>query len=129
MITGKKFVIIANISNTQNSTTGDRTKIVTDGKKIVAKVELVGVQTAQLGQTQGFKLDYSVEIARIQYNNEKYVYFDSNIYEIKSMSKAKQETKMLLNVQKLNDSEIKNAIEEWLQWYITKHQYWLCGIL
>lgn len=115
MITGKKFVVIANVETIQDKTTGDRIESVASGKKIAGKVELVGVQTAQLGQSQGFNLNYSIEVLRVHYNNEKYLYFDKNLYEIKSITKAKVETKMLLNVQKLNDTKTKIAIENWLK--------------
>jgi len=114
MTTGKKLVVIANVGSTADPTTGDRTKVVTKGKKIAGTVELVGVQTAQLGQSQGFNLAYSVEVLRAHYGNEKYLYFDENLYEIKSLTKAKQENQMLLNVQKLSDADIKEAIELWL---------------
>ena len=39
-----------------------------------ATVELVGVNTAQLGQVQGFRLTNSVEIDRVQYDGEKYLF-------------------------------------------------------
>lgn len=115
MITGKKFVIIANVDTVQDAGTGDRTTQVTSGKKIAAKVELVGIQTAQVGQSQGFNLVKSVEVLRVHYNEEKYLYFDSNLYVIRTMSKAKLETNMLLNVEKLDDAKIKKAIEDWLK--------------
>lgn len=114
MITGKKSIILANIDSTLDPETGDRLKVVKGAKKLVGTVELVGIHTAQLGQSQGFNLSYSVEVRRVQYNNEKYLYFDSCLYEIKSLSKAKSETQMLLNVQRLEDAGIKAAIERWL---------------
>ena len=114
MITGKKLYILANIGSEIDKDTGDRVKKVTSGKKLVNNVELVGINTAQLGQSQGFSLAFSVEIFRVFYTNEKYLYFDNNLYEIKSLSKAKEPTKMLLNVQKLQDADIKKAVEDWL---------------
>jgi hypothetical protein len=114
MITGKKLYALVNIGSEVDPLTGDRVKMVTSGKKLVDNVELVGVNTAQLGQSQGFNLAYSVEIYRAFYNNEKYLYFDNNLYEIKSLSKAKEPTKMLLNVQKLQDADIKKAVEDWI---------------
>lgn len=114
MITGKKLLVLANVESVQNSETGDRIKEVTKGKKLVNTVELVGVQTAQLGQAQGFNFNYSVEILRVQYSKEKYLYFDGDLYEIKSTGKAKEKTKMLLNVQQSGDAEIKQAIVRWL---------------
>lgn len=114
MITGVKYTVLANVESVQNAETGDRTKEVAKGKKLASIVELVGVQTAQLGQTQGFNLNYSVEILRVQYGKEKYLYFDGDLYEIKTTGKAKEKTKMLLNVQQSGDAEIKQAIERWL---------------
>ena len=114
MITGKKFLVLANVESVQNPETGDRTKEVTKGKKLVNTVELVGVQTAQLGQVQGFNFNYSVEVLRVQYGKEKYLYFDGDLYEIKSTGKASTKTKMLLHVQQSGDNEIKEAVERWL---------------
>nr|DAH53910.1 MAG TPA: hypothetical protein [Caudoviricetes sp.] len=114
MITGKKFFIIADVESVADAMNGDRTKRVKSAKKIIDTVEIVGVQTAQLGQVQGFNLAYSVEIFRVSYAGEKYLYFDGNLYEIKSMGKARFSNKMLLNVQKLDDAEIKAAVEEWM---------------
>ena len=114
MITGKKLIVLANIETAQGGGTADRIKRVTGGKKLIESVELVGVQTAQLGQAQGFNLALSVEVQRIHYDNEKYLYFSGRLYEIKSISKAKSPAKMLLNVQTFDDRETKSAIERWL---------------
>lgn len=114
MVSGKKLVVIADIESVVDKETGDRYKGVTSGKKLALSVELVGVQTAQLGQAQGVNLTYSVEIPRIQYNNEKYCFFDNQLYEISNTTKAKLPTNMLLNVAKLDDIDIENAIKEWL---------------
>ena len=114
MITGNKLYVLANIESVQDPDTGDRTKEVTSAKKLINNAELVGINTAQLGQQQGFNLAFSVKIYRVFYTNEKYLYFDGNLYEIKSLSKADIPTKMLLNVQRLDDADVKAAIERWL---------------
>lgn len=115
MLTGHKQVVLADIeAGTQNATTGDREKRVTRARVLAANVELVGVNTAQLGQVQGFNLSFSVEIPRIQYDSEKFLYFDDTLYEIKTLSKAKTAVNMLLNVQKSNDNEAAKAIKEWI---------------
>lgn len=114
MITGKKLVSIVNVGTTLDPVTGDRLKGVTDGRRLALTVELVGVQTAQLGQAQGFNLAYSVEVGRVYYNNEKYVYFDDELYEIKSTGKAKTAAKMLIHVQKLSDADIRAAVVRWI---------------
>ena len=107
MLTGIKKYILANVESVQNAENGDRTKRVTDA------MELVGIQTAQLVQIQGFTLSFSVEIPRIMYTSEKYLYLDGQLYEVKTIGKARNASDMLLHVQKLNDPEIKKAVEEW----------------
>ena len=72
MLTGRKQVILADVESVQNALNGDRTKRVTRAKSLAATVELVGVNTAQLGQVQGFRLTNSVEIDRVQYDGENY---------------------------------------------------------
>ena len=114
MLTGHKRVIITDIESRTANASGDRKKYVTSAKVLVCLVDLVGVNTSQIGQLQGFTLSYSVEVPRIQYENEKYLYFDGAVYEIKTLSKAKLPTNMLLNVQKIGDKETKIAIEEWI---------------
>lgn len=114
MITGKKLFILANIESTQDENTGDRVKAVTSARRLVDTVELVGVHTAQLGQAQGFNFAFSVAVRRVYYGGEKYLYFDGGLFEIKGLSKHKEESKMLLNVQRFDDASIKAAIERWL---------------
>ena len=115
MLTGIKRIILADVSSGEpNPATGDRKKQVSKAKVIAGIVELVGVNTAQLGQLQGFTLSCSVEVPRVQYGSEKYLYFDSQIYEIKTFGKAKTQIDMLLNVQKLEDKEVQSAVEEWI---------------
>lgn len=120
MITGKKLYVLANIESVLDTETGDRTKKVTSAKKLINNVELVSVNTSMLGQQQGFNFSYSVKIYRVFYTNEKYLYFDGNLYEVKSLTKADMPTKMLLNVQKLDDADVKKAIEDWLQGGVEK---------
>ena len=114
MITGKKLYALVNVGTILDPETGDRTKTVTSGKKLVNNAELVSVNTAQVGQSHGFSLAFSVKIYRVFYQSEKYLYFDGNLYEIKSLGNADIPTKMLLNVQKLDDADTKAAVERWL---------------
>lgn len=114
MQTGRKRYILADITSVQDPETGDRVKQVSKAKARIGVIELVGVNTAQLAQIQGFTLSYSVEIPRVVYANEKYLYFDEGLFEIKSMGKAKNPVNMLLNVQKSSDESITEAIERWI---------------
>ena len=113
MLTGVKRVIIADTESVQNPINGDRKKRVTRAKVIAANVELVGIQTAQVAQVQGFNLSYSVTVNRVLYGKEKFLYFEGALYEIKTMGKTKSPVGMLLNVQVSSDTAAKTAIEEW----------------
>lgn len=114
MLTGKKAVAVVDIDSVADKETGDRKDTVTRGIYGTYTVELVGVNTAMLGQSQGFNLSYSVILPRINYNNEKYVYFDGELYEVKTLSKAANANDMTLNVQKLTDADKAAVIKEWI---------------
>lgn len=114
MLTGRKQVILADVESVQNALNGDRTKRVTRAKALAATVELVGVNTAQLGQVQGFRLTNSVEIDRVQYDGEKYLYFDGALYAVGTLGKARSPAKMLLNVAVHHDTAAARAVKEWI---------------
>ena len=114
MLTGRKQVILADVESVQNAANGDRTKRVTRAKALAATVELVGVNTAQLGQVQGFRLTNGVEIDRVQYGGEKYLYFDGALYAVGTLGKARLPAKMLLNVAVYNDPAAARAVKEWI---------------
>ena len=114
MLTGRKQVVLADIASAQNAANGDRTKRVTRAKVLSATVGLVGVNTAQLGQVQGFRLTNSVEIDRVQYGGEKYLYFDGTLYAVGTLGKAGSPAKMFLNVAVYNDPAAARAVKEWM---------------
>lgn len=114
MLTKKRFLALVDIDTTIDATNGDRTLTVTNGQKIICKKDLVGLQTQQFGQTIGAIFSSSLEIDRTFYNNQKYCYVDSKLYEIKSIGKAKLEKDMLLNVVEIVNSKITTAITNWL---------------
>lgn len=115
MLTGKKAVAIVDIDTVKDTETGDRKDTVTRGIYGTYTVELVGVNTAMLGQSQGFNLSYSVIMPRINYNGEKFVYFGDELYEVKTLSKAANANDMTLNVQKLTDADKAAVIKEWIE--------------
>ena len=114
MLTGRKQVVLADVESVQNALNGDRAKRVTRARALAATVELVGVNTAQLGQVQGFRLTNSVEIDRVQYDGEKYLYFDGALYAVGTLGKARAPAKMLLNVAVYNDPAAARAVKEWI---------------
>lgn len=114
MRTKKRFLALVDVDTITDETNGDRTLTVTNGQKIICKKDLVGLQTQQFGQSQGFIFNNSLEIDRMRYNNQKYCYVDNKLYEIKSIGKAKLEKDMLLNVVEIVNAKITTAITNWL---------------
>lgn len=114
MIANPKICVFANVESLQDKETGDRVKRVVSANRLVCNVDIVGVNTAQLGQIQGFTLSYSVEIMRTLYKKEKFVYIDGVLYEVKTFGKAKSKINMLLNVQEVKDPETTTAVEAYL---------------
>ncbi len=114
MLTNPKICVFANVESVQDKDTGDRFKRVVSATRLVCTVDIVGVNTAQLGQIQGYTLSYSVEIMKALYKKEKFVYIDGALYEVKTLGKAKSKINMLLNVQEAQDPETKTAVEEWI---------------
>lgn len=114
MLTGRKAVAIVDIDTVADKETGDRSKAVERGIYGVYAVELVGVNTAQLGQSLGFTLSYSIVVPRIVYSGERYVFFDGNLYTVQTLGKAKSETEMTLNVQELKDDKAVEAVRRWI---------------
>lgn len=116
MISGEKAVYIFNIDeDSVDESNGDRVVKVSDCKEIVGVIDLVGIQTQQLGQSQGHKFSYSVEVPRLYYEFEKYCFFENELYEIQGLGKAKSPSNMLLNVVKSNEQDVFNAIVKWME--------------
>lgn len=113
MQTTKRLLVIADIKSTVTSN-GDRTMTVDNGQKIICDKNLVGLLTQQFGQSMNIVFNNSISIDKMYYNQQKYCYVDSKLYEIKSIGKAKLEKDMLLNVVEITDSKIVAAIISWL---------------
>lgn len=113
---GETLVTLVDIEDDEIDTeTGDRKIAITKGKQLILNVNLVGIQTMQLGQAQGIEYSYSLKIERILYDEEKFCYFNGHLYEVKGMSKADKSNFMLLNVVKSTNKEVENAVLEWLE--------------
>lgn len=115
MISGVHRVALVDIESTTDPLNGDRIRSVKNGKFLALKIDLVGIQTMQLGQSQGTIFSYSLEIARNLYNDEKYCWFANHLFEIKGFGKAKLEANMLLNVSKVEDSDLVKAVKQWIE--------------
>lgn len=114
MYSSRRTVYICDMTSVVDKETGDRKRVVANGRKVIGIKDLVGIQTQQLAQSQNMNFQYSIEIDRMFYNNQKYLYVDKILYEIKNVAKASKPQNCKLNVSALNDADIKNAVEEWI---------------
>lgn len=114
MYSSRRTVYICDMTSIVDKETGDRKRAVTNGRIVVGIKDLVGIQTQQLAQSQNMSFQYSIEIDRMFYSNQKYLYLEKTLYEIKNVSKASKSQNCKLNVVALNDPDIKKAIEEWI---------------
>lgn len=112
---GISRVVLVDVESFQNEKTGDRKKRVQNARVVACRVDIVGVATAQIGQSQGFSLSHSVEVPKYIYRNEKFIYFNASLHEVKMLTKAKTPTNILLNVQVLQDDTVKKAVEDWMR--------------
>lgn len=114
MYSNKKLVVLCDMESVQDPETGDRTRVVVNGRKIIGSKELVGVQTQTLAQMQNMVFNYSIVVDRMFYNDQKYLYINNKLYKIQTVTPAKLPKDCKLNVVEFYDENIKNAIEEWL---------------
>lgn len=115
MFSSKRLIVICDINTTQDKETGNRKKVVDNACKVVCNKDLVGIQTQQLAQSQNMVFQYTLELDRMFYNNQKYLYLEKGVYEIKNIAKGSKPHLCKLSVTALHDEDIKRAIEEYLQ--------------
>lgn len=114
MFSSKKLIVICDITSVQDEETGDRVRVVANGKKVIGDKTLVGINTQTLAQLQNMNFNYSIVIDRMFYKDQKYLYVDNKLYKIQNVAPAKLPKDCKLNVAELEDEDIKNAIERWL---------------
>jgi hypothetical protein len=108
-------IVIANIQ-TEEKENLDRSIIIISANSFVGLIDIVGVKTSQLGQSMKMNFKYSIEVNRLQYKNEKYIYLPrtDELLEIKNNTKAKEPFKMLLQVVNCCNPKIIAAIKQYL---------------
>ena len=114
MFNSQKLILLCDTKTAQDPETGDRKRVVENVRKIIGKKNLVGVQTQQLGRLQNMNFQYSVEVDKMFYNEQKYLYMDDKLYEIKALPPARLEKDCKLNVVRLEDKDVERAIKEYL---------------
>lgn len=114
MFSNKKRVVICDVETTPNPSTLNRTWEITNARAVICDKNLVGIQSQQLASLQNMVFNYSIEIDRMFYNEQKYLFVDDKLFTIQSVAPAKHPKDCKLNVTELNDEEIKTAIKGWI---------------
>lgn len=118
MFSEQRLVMLCDIDTVQDEETGDRRKVVVHALKVIGRKNLAGVQTQQLGQLQNMTFQYTVEIDKMYYQGQKYLWLENGLYEVKTLTPAKLPKDCKLNIVKLDDADVENAIREYLKWFI-----------
>lgn len=120
MLSNKKFLILCDLLSSIDVNSGDRRRKVINAKQVVGEKLYVGILTQQLAQSQNTVFQYSIEIGKIYFNEQKYLFMDGQVYEIRNISPAKSLENCKLNVVKIVDEDILKAIKEWVYENICK---------
>lgn len=118
MFSEQRLVMLCDVDTIQDEETGDRKRVVVHAHKVVGEKAFVGVQTQQLGQLQNMTFQYAITIDKMYYQNQKYLWLENGLYEIKTITLAKLPKDCKLIVIRLDDSDVENAIREYLKWFI-----------
>lgn len=114
MFSEQRLILLCDIDSIIDEATGDRKRVVVHTNKVIGKKNLAGVQTQQLGQLQNMTFQYAVEIDKMYYQNQKYLWLENGLYEVKTLTPAKAPKDCKLLVVKLEDADVENAIKEYL---------------
>ena len=114
MFSEQRLILLCDIDSVVDEKTGDRKRVVVHANKVIGKKNLAGVQTQQLGQLQNMTFQYTIEIDRMYYQGQKYLWLENGLYEVKTLTPAKEPKDCKLLVVKLDDADVENAIKEYL---------------
>ena len=114
MFSEHRLVMLCDVDTIQDEETGDRKRVVVHALKVIGRKNFAGVQTQQLGQLQNMTFQYTIEIDRMYYQNQKYLWLENGLYEVKALAPAKEPKDCKLLVVKLDDEDIENAIKGYL---------------
>ena len=115
MFSEQRLVMLCDVDTLQDEETGDRKRVVVHAHKLIGKKNLAGVQTQQLGQLQNMTFQYTIEIDKMYYQGQKYLWLENGLYEIKTITPAKLPKDCKLIVVRLDDADVENAIREYLK--------------
>ena len=114
MFSEQRLLMLCDIDTSIDEETGDRKKVVVHANKVIGKKSLAGVQTQQLGQLQNMTFQYTIEIDKMYYQGQKYLWLENGLYEVKTLTPAKLPKDCKLNIVKLEDADVEKAIREYL---------------
>lgn len=114
MFSEQRLVMLCDVDTIQDEETGDRKRVVVHVHKLIGKKNLAGVSTQQLGQLQNMNFLYTIEIDKMYYQGQKYLWLENGLYEVKTLTPAKLPKDCKLNIVKLDDLDVENAIREYL---------------
>ena len=115
MFSEQRLVMLCDVETIQDEETGDIKRVVVHALKVIGKKNLAGVQTQQLGQLQNMTFQYTIEIDKMYYQGQKYLWLENGLYEVKTLTPAKLPKDCKLNIVKLDDADVENAIREYLK--------------
>ena len=114
MFSEQRLVMLCDIDTVIDEETGDRRKTVVHAHKVIGRKNLAGVQTQQLGQLQNMSFQYTIEIDKIYYQGQKYLWLENCLYQVATLTPAKELKDCKLNIVALQDADVENAIREYL---------------
>lgn len=97
----------------QNENSGLRERSITSIKDIRCEVGPVGATSFWQAQSQNIRLDISIYVKRISYNNEKYFYNPStdSIYEFFNVGKGRTPADLSIYATELKDDNFKELVK------------------
>ena len=89
MFSEQRLILLCDIDSIVDEKTGDRKRVVVHAHKVIGKKNLAGVQAQQLGQLQNMLFQYAIEIDKMYYQGQKYLWLENGLYEVKTLTPAK----------------------------------------
>ena len=114
MFSEQRLILLCDIDSVVDEKTGDRKRVVVHALKVIGRKNFAGVQTQQLGQLQNMTFQYAIEIDKMYYQGQKYLWLENGLYEVKTLTPAKEPKDCKLLVVRLEDEDVENAIKEYL---------------
>lgn len=103
-------IILLDVETIQNKTDGSRSIIIANRVPLLVQKETVGMNTYWSATANNVQLKYTFVVRRRMYSNQKYVYSEGEVYEIKNTSKGATLDQLKLNVIEISDSTKKEEI-------------------